>query len=331
MWQRLARRLLSEPDFRRRSFLFYLLLPLTGLLAGVLSLFLVTLPAPLLVNYAATRSLALAETAASPTFIALALLLAWVAGYYQEAALAKFKPSAATAETKSLSLPAEKGADLPLAFKAWAAQRRRMIRWSNTWGVFILIYGLAWLMALLAGLLWSGSLFPAPADQTRPLLNLLTAGWPAIMAGGLGGVIGMFYELYRRISFARDFDPHHSIAYLVLPLTGLVLGGAMYLFIASGYLSIEALSNEAPPVVDTPAVIAAYLVLGWLAGFRQQSLHGLIWRLIQAVIGFFRFCLSLVSPKLLWDQSKRADALSEVAQQRELFRPVERTTVKRKL
>jgi hypothetical protein len=146
-----------------------------------------------------------------------------------------------------------------------------------------------------------------------------------MLAGGLGGVVGMLYDLYRHISFKRDFDQQHIIAYLILPLTGLVLGGATYLFIASGYLSFESLVAEAPPVVDAPTVIAIYLVLGWIAGFRQQSLVGLIRRLIQAVISFIRFCLSLISPKLLWDQAKRADAFSEIAQQKqELFKPLDR-------
>ncbi|NJN98161.1 MAG: hypothetical protein HC875_30790 [Anaerolineales bacterium] len=134
----------------------------------------------------------------------------------------------------------------------------------------------------------------------------------------------MLYDLYRRISFTRDFDRQDIVAYLVLPLTGLVLGGAMYLFIASGYFSYKALVSQAPPVVDAPAVITIYLVLGWVAGFRQTALHGLVRRLIQSVISFFRSILSLFSPKLLWDQASRADALSEIAKQRELFRPLDR-------
>jgi hypothetical protein len=220
--------------------------------------------------------------------------------------------------------PTSSDSDTPLVIKAWVEQRRRMLRWSVTWGVFILIYGVIWLIGLLAGLLGSGSLFPTEANDNQPLVNLLAAGWPAVLAGGVGGVIGMLYDLYRRISWARDFDRHHIIAYLILPLTGLVLGGAMYLFVASGYLSLQSVVGEAPPVVDRPTVIAIYLVLGWVVGFRQQSLHGLIRRLVQAVIGFFRFCLSLASPKFLWDQAKRADAFSEIAQQTEVFKPLDR-------
>lgn len=340
MFQRAASSLSAPSGSARPALFTYLLQPLAGLIAGMLSLFLIALPGALLVNYATTRTLALADLAATSTFVALYLLLAWIAGCYQQAALAKIRPARSSSESKALTVPGDPlssalapagiDPDAPFAFKAWFKQRQRLTYWSRTWGLFILFYGLVWLTGLLASLLWSGSLFPAESHSNPPLLNLLAAGWPAALAGGIGGVIGMLYDLYRHISLERDFEPRHPLAYLVLPLTGLVFGGVMYLFIASGYLSYQSLVSQAPAVVDSPMVMTIYLVLGWVAGFRQQSLHGLIWRIIQAVVRFFRAVLSVLSPKLLWDQARRTDALSEIAQQRELFRPVERNTVKRK-
>lgn len=336
MFQRMATHLTVDQDFHRQPLISYLLQPLTGLIAGILSLFLVALPGTLLVTYATTRTLSIADVAASSTFAALQLLLAWVAGYYYQDRLTNWRSSGDTASaSKSVAgsdqqPPAQVTTTRPdsdsiLSLKAWVEQRQRMTHWSVTGGVFILLYGVICLVALFAGFLGSGWWFPIQTGDNQPLVNLLAAGWPAMLAGGLGGAVGMLYDLYRHISFKRDFDQQHIVAYLILPLTGLVLGGAMYLFIASGYLSFESLVAEAPPVVDAPTVIAIYLVLGWVAGFRQQSLVGLIRRLIQAVMGFFRFCLSLVSPKLLWDQARRADAFSEIAQQKqELFKPLDR-------
>ncbi|MBE7474759.1 MAG: hypothetical protein DPW09_29290 [Anaerolineae bacterium] len=317
MLQRLGRDLSDAPV--SHSFFSYLLQPLTGLVAGILSLFLVSLPGALLVNYATTRTFDLAALAASSPFVALSLLLAWLAGYQLQSWWAKRRSAPAT---KTAAAPNQPAPASPLAFQIWAEKQQRMSRWSVTWGVLILVYGLIWLVVLLAGLIGSANILPA--TDSHQLVNLLAAGWPALLAGGIGGVIGMLYDLYRRISFARDFDRQHILAYLVLPLTGLVLGGAMYLFIASGYFSYQALVSQAPLVVDAPAVIVIYLVLGWVAGFRQGALDGLTRRLIQSVIGFFRSILSLLSPKLLWDQASRADALSEIAQQRELFRPLDR-------
>jgi hypothetical protein len=136
----------------------------------------------------------------------------------------------------------------------------------------------------------------------------------------------MLNHLYRRVSFEQDFDRQHLMSYVILPITGSIMGGLMYLFIASGYLSFQSLFAEggAPPVVDSPTVIAIYIVLGWLAGFNQQALDGLIRRLIQAIIAFFRFCLGLLSFKLLWDRAARDEALAEVSQQAELFKPLDR-------
>jgi hypothetical protein len=337
MLQRLNRHLTVGPDGPSQSLFTYLLRPLTGLIAGILSLLLLTLPGGLLVSYARTRTLTLADLAASSTFIALLLLLAWIAGYYQEAALTKIGPTVRRAESKAVTPATEyvtiKGSgangsvpESPLAFRAWVEQRQRMSRRSLMWGLIILGYGLICLVGLLAGFLRSGSLFPVEAEGNSLLANLLAAGWPAVLAGGMGGVIGMFYDLHRHISFERDFDRQHLIAYPILPLTGLVLGGAMYLFIASGYLSLKSLGSPAPLMVDAPAVVAGYIVLGWLAGFRQQSLDGLIQRLIQALIKLFRASLSAFSGKRVWRQEERDEGLSELARQWELFRSVDRDT-----
>lgn len=336
MLQRLSHHLLVARDWPTQSPLTYFLQPLTGLIAGMLSL-LITLLGGLLVNYATTRTLAVSSLAASSTFVALSLLLAWIAGYYQEAVLAKIRPAARSAESQALTpltqsaankAPRSNGSlpESPLAFQAWVEQRQRMSRWSLIWGVIILVYGLVWLVGLGAGFLGSWSLFPVETEDNSLLVNLLAAGWPAILAGGMGGVVGMFYDLYRHISFEQDFERQHLVAYPILPFTGLVLGGVMYLFIASGYLGLQSLAGEAPPVVDAPAVIAGYIVLGWLAGFRQQSLHGLIRGLIQTLVKFVRGSLSGLSPKVLWDQANRDEALSEVARQWELFGPADRDT-----
>lgn len=322
MLQRLARDA-SNPSVSL-SFFSYLLQPITGLIAGILGLGLVSLPGALLVNYAVTRTLELTNLAASSTFVALYLLLAWLAGYQLQDWWTKRRAAADTPATKSAAAPDQPAPASPLAYQIWAERQQRMSRWSVTWGILILVYGVIWLVGLLAALVGSDFFFSAPANDSQPLATLLAAGWPALLAGAIGGVIGMLYDLYRRISFTRDFDRQDIVAYLVLPLTGLVLGGAMYLFIASGYFSYKALVSQAPPVVDAPAVITIYLVLGWVVGFRQSALQGLVRRLIQSVISFFRSIFSLFSLKMLWDQASRADALSEIAKQRELFRPLDR-------
>ncbi|HXW00230.1 MAG TPA: hypothetical protein VEC93_17555, partial [Anaerolineae bacterium] len=323
MLQRLARHLSVEQDFRRQSLLPYLLQPLTGLIAGVISLYLIALPGALLVNFAVNRTLSLADVTGASTFVALQLLLAWIAGFYQLAGLAKLKsraksipPAPAPSDKALVTAPVstEPDHEAPLAFKIWFEQRQRMIRWSLTWGLAVFFYGLVWLIGLIATFLLSESLFPTPDESRPPLINLMAAGWPAVVAGGIGGVVGMLNHLYRHVSFDQDFDRQHVMSYVILPITGSIMGGIMYLFLASGYLSLQSLFAEAgaPPVVDSPTLVAIYIILGWLAGFNQQSLDGLIRRLNRAVIAFFRFCLGLLSFKLLWDRAARDEALAEV-------------------
>jgi hypothetical protein len=105
MFQRMAHHLTVDQDFHRQPLISYLLQPLTGLIAGILSLFLVALPGTLLVTYATTRTLSIADAAASSTFAALQLLLAWVAGYYYQDGLTKWRSGDTASASKSVAGP----------------------------------------------------------------------------------------------------------------------------------------------------------------------------------------------------------------------------------
>ncbi len=353
--QRLARNLVTVADFQRQSLLLYFLQPITGLLAGIASLYVVIVPISLLISFAATRTLALDDLSTTSTGVALQILWAGIAGYYQLGGLAKLRstPASQTPPDSNISkelvpvsgsephrridsvLPpifdttahADEG---PFAFKVWFEQRQEMTHWSLTWGIFIFFYGLVWLVGLIASLLRSGPFFEAQATSSLPAVNLVAAAWVATVAGGIGGVIGMYSYLYQHVSIKQDFHRQHLMSYLVQPVLGLFWGGAIYFFLASGYLSLQSMSDEAPPVVDSPTLMTMQVVLGWLAGFRPNWLPRLVRRVVQPFVSFFRSILPNLSPRLLWDQAARADALADAAQQAELLRPLDRNTVKRK-
>lgn len=351
MLQRLGQNLAVAADFQRHSLLSYLLLPLAGLLAGIASLYLVIVPTSLLINFVATRTFSLNDLAASSTVVALQILLAGIAGYYQLGGLVKLRaatPDYSPLEASALEElePGQQGrlesilppqfetpadaAEAPFAFKVWFEQRQEIIRWSASWGLFIFFYGLAWLVGLGAVLLKSGSFFEARLAGSVPVAGLMAAAWVAITSGGMGGVIGMYSYLYQHISIKQDFQRQHLMSYLVQPVLGLFFGGAVSFFLASGYLSFQSIAGEAPPVVDSPLLIAAQIVLGWLAGFRPNWLPRLVRRVIQAVVSFLRAAPGRVSPRDIWDQAARADTLSDLAHQAELFRNLDHDSLKRK-
>jgi len=209
----------------------------------------------------------------------------------------------------------------------WHKRRQLMVQWSYTWGVFILIYGVAWIVAWLAGnLAWGVSLFSPEVAEVSPTNNIATtlvlAAWPAIIAGGIGGVVGMLNDLYRHVSFEQDFDRQHLMLYLVQPAVGCVFGVVMYFLVAAGYLSLQPLfsSGGAAPVIDSPSVIMAQLVLAWLAGFRNQTVSNLIMKLVGDVVAFFKLVGKLIHPTTLFDAEKRQQVLAQIGKKNEVFK-----------
>ncbi len=147
-------------------------------------------------------------------------------------------------------------------------------------GPRILLYQAAWLVVLLALLI-----FAAPLTQwiTRvgnvtgaALLNL----YPIVNTmiwGGIGGIVGALYALWWHISEQQDFDPNYLTWYLVQPLMGVVLGGIIFLILAGGFLILQVdLTDEK---ATQGARLLPYLT-AVLAGFRQNFVYQQFDRLI---------------------------------------------------
>jgi hypothetical protein len=218
-----------------------------------------------------------------------------------------------TGEAEKVETAAEGDENAPLLFKVLYQQRRQMVRWSFTWGIFILLYGVAW----LAGLLLS-YLLVSP-NSSNPTVSLALAAWPAAAAGGCGGVFNIFYDLYDHVSVKQDFHRQHLMSYLVQPIVGFMLGVVIYLILATGYLTTKAIANPegAPPVVDSQTVIMAQVVVGWIAGFRQQMVAGILQGIIGGVIALFRKILAFFNPKNLLDATRRQELQAEAQEAQE--------------
>ncbi len=144
---------------------------------------------------------------------------------------------------------------------------RRLWRWSYTYGLFVFVWGIAWLglylWALTDGRSYSARVVPPGYEGI----------WEPIMWGGLGGVCGIFYSLYWHVAIKRDFDRQYVMWYLVQPLLGSMIGMIIYMIITVGFLTIQG--------VPTPANPLFMYLLAFIAGFRQRFFLELIDRIVQ--------------------------------------------------
>ncbi|GBD09776.1 hypothetical protein HRbin22_02037 [Candidatus Thermoflexus japonica] len=144
---------------------------------------------------------------------------------------------------------------------------RRLWRWSYTYGLFVFVWGIAWLgfylWALTDGRGYSARVVPPSYEGI----------WEPIMWGGLGGVCGIFYSLYWHVAIRRDFDRQYVMWYLVQPLLGSMIGMIIYMIITLGFLTIQG--------TPTPANPLFMYLLAFIAGFRQRFFLELIDRIVQ--------------------------------------------------
>jgi hypothetical protein len=324
MLGRLSRHASTEQDLHKQSVFSYLLQPFIGLIAGILVLYLVSIPIGLVINFAISRELLFTEILASSSFAAIQMVLAWLAGFYQRRGLDRVRsltrqsgPKQAAAEPSTAGGLDE---DDPLFYKAWSHHQKQMIRWSYSWGVFLYIYAITWIIGFLTLFLATeGLVARLESSGNTAVTSLILAAWPAAAAGGLGGGCSLLYDLYRHISIEQDFHRQYLMSYLVQPLVGLVFGLVVYLLLASGYLVITAERGNTG-AVDSAPVIMLQLLLGWTAGFRQQYVSDWTQQLIQYIVSVIKSILAALHPGNWFNKASRDEALTQLGQDADLFR-----------
>ncbi|HLF26729.1 MAG TPA: hypothetical protein VJG32_10355 [Anaerolineae bacterium] len=150
--------------------------------------------------------------------------------------------------------------------------------WSYTWGVFVFLYGLIWLTVFGAGMglatlglveRWLATLNLEPAVITGA-----SGFFTSVVAGGLGGVLGLLYSLFKHVAIERDFDRQFLLWYLVQPFMGILMGAIVHLFIVAGLFQL--LDATGPAFVAIGALIAI------AAAFRQHYVYAWLESLLKA-------------------------------------------------
>ena len=124
------------------------------------------------------------------------------------------------------------------------------------------------------------------ADMASLSMEHIFPLWNTMAWGGIGGVVGSLYSLYWHAAVEQDFDKQYLMWYIVQPVMGIILGGIVYLILAAGFVSVQALAAQGPTVTETmanPAVKAFHSVVACVAGFRQRFVFEMLDRIVQVL------------------------------------------------
>ncbi|MEA3338225.1 MAG: hypothetical protein U9R25_20240 [Chloroflexota bacterium] len=108
------------------------------------------------------------------------------------------------------------------------------------------------------------------------IMFMSTVAW-----GGIGGVTSALWSLHHHISVAKDYDPVENMWYLSQPVMGMVLGGIVYLIVASGFLVVQVDLSSQGTAFGARLLPAAIAVV---VGFRQTVVLTLVERVVQLLV-----------------------------------------------
>lgn len=158
------------------------------------------------------------------------------------------------------------------------AFRERMIRASRRVGIPLFFYEVIWFVTLVWVLIQINTVptyevirSSSPITEVN-LVHLLSS----LIWGGLGGVVGALYALWKHIAKDQDFDPQYALWYLTNPVLGVMLGGFIFLVIQAGFFSLTA---GIEPGLNIRSAFVIY-VLAWISGFKQNVVYEIVRRIL---------------------------------------------------
>jgi hypothetical protein len=163
--------------------------------------------------------------------------------------------------------------------KMMLIQKETIRRWSYTWGLLAFFYAVIWLAGLGLGFF---------VDVEALLQGQLTFNqdysiiWYCSLAGGLGGVVAVLHSLGWRVA-KYEFDRQDVLTYFVWPVSGLILGIFIFFVAQAGFLAFGNQTLGEPSVFVNRSQLFLIL-LGWIAGFRQQDIFDLVDSLLARVL-----------------------------------------------
>jgi len=162
--------------------------------------------------------------------------------------------------------------------------QQRVREWSRDIGYKLFFYEMGWAVALVLLMLiapivlrrWAVAMgYSVDPNMGPDSVQWLILGLKSSIWGGLGGVTGALYALWRHIAQEQDFDPQHTIWYLASPPLGMVLGAFAFLAIQAGLFSLTAGADSR---IHSAAMV---FLLAWMSGFQQNVVYNIVRRILQ--------------------------------------------------
>lgn len=153
--------------------------------------------------------------------------------------------------------------------------RVKVLTGSRKVAPWLFVYELVWLLILgwlTFGISYFPSVLPATGAGIVNISQLLTS----LCWGGMGGVVGAMFALWKHVAVDQDFDSQYSMWYITNPVMGIALGGFVFLVIQAGFLSLTA-SASGGDAIQSALVI---YVLAWVSGFKQNVVYEIVRRIL---------------------------------------------------
>ena len=127
------------------------------------------------------------------------------------------------------------------------------------------------LLAAVLALLVCAEAFNRPISAEGRWVELVALG-VAMLAGAVGGVLGLMFRFRDANGRIRDLLSDHDVRW-IQPLMGVAMALAVVLIVRSGFITIGGLPNQGT------GLVVALAALGFVAGFSEPVFFGVIDRL----------------------------------------------------
>jgi hypothetical protein len=157
----------------------------------------------------------------------------------------------------------------------------------NKFALYLFLYEIIWAVILVLGWVFIAqpaiqfilSMVTSPiASESSSLARDLHLAMNCMIWGGLGGIVGAVYALWRHTSRDMDFSKQYYMWYLANPFMGMFIGVLIFLLVRASLISMVGMNEQ----ISSPFII---YVLALLVGYQQNVAYELMRRLLNV----FRF------------------------------------------
>ncbi len=152
-------------------------------------------------------------------------------------------------------------------------------------GAMKLLWAWQFVMLLVCGALVIIAFIPALTLFGLPIASELIVLIRAVAWGGIGGVIGSFYNM-PWFTRHREYDPAHNLSYFARPLQGMLLGAILFLISQAGILAGNVVipplpgSNSPDSIALGPIFLYVFAIF---AGFKEEYVFEFFDNILRAV------------------------------------------------